>query len=499
MPAAPKQTLGYIALQLKAQKVAADQAAQREKEQFSREAEQQDKALNVKSIDSAFKNYNEGENRKLQLAGLMGRSAESNEVRRAIAEMGDRTKRDIETGKNEDRDAERNRKLDTDAAKLTEDMAKQEEKKLEFGKTLEQKDRQHTEDNMTKLSGQQDQWSGTPRNQVLERDEKGQPTKLGGTAAPTEGGTNVGKEGRKKAVKDLDDIEQELADSDESIKLVKETNKEFFNPIAGGTDLTVPKNKFTNFFGVADKSVHVGGNSWKNLVANFDNLSPEKKAEVSKYRAAEQSIGRLLQTYRHRMTGAQFTDKESAGYNKTLTGLNAEEPFSNDQALLVDALTNTRNHAAKRVKLLRQIANTGIRPDYNLTNDEIEHQIGAPVNESPPAPASGNPDTPVAPPAGGGLIQSIIGGTSQGSEGPPASAPAAKDGPTLADLLNQPQNGNLRAFGQSNPQVQRSLQEFFRSLPPDLSQRQKTQMGYQHLRELFQQSQPKQPTNDIPF
>lgn len=100
----PKQTLGYIALQLKSQKQQADQALARQKDAQQQQFDQKNKEMSVNTINDAFKQYNASEDRKVQVAGLMQRSAENVELRRYLGDMANKTKRDAENGRNEDRD-----------------------------------------------------------------------------------------------------------------------------------------------------------------------------------------------------------------------------------------------------------------------------------------------------------------------------------------------------------------------------------------------------------
>lgn len=100
----PKKTLGYIALQLRSQKQAADQALVREKDAKQQEIDQANKAMSVQTINDAFKQHNANEDRKLQLAGMMGKTAENVELRKYLGELADKTKnRDI-TVKDENAD-----------------------------------------------------------------------------------------------------------------------------------------------------------------------------------------------------------------------------------------------------------------------------------------------------------------------------------------------------------------------------------------------------------
>lgn len=517
MPSAPKQTLGYIALQLKAQKVAADQAAKREKDQFDREAAQQDKALNVKSIDSAFKNYNEGENRKLQLAGLMGRSAESNEVRRAIAEMGNQTKRDIETGKNEDRDAERNRKLDTDAAKLTEKMSEFEHKREEDAT----KDKQKDYELVTGRAGlEYKNPFAAPSvkvggNGLPEGRNYGTPSEDGGnspTGSP-KGSSNPDMPGEAppttaKPSGRVKDTPADKSTIDAAMKAVvagagvesafkraegemSKVDKADYGAFEEPSYIGIPK----GVPGVGGFGINIPGNNQlekKALDMGLGSTKPGRKlVQFMKGDALQDDPGEaaLKEKVQHReiarsaaadlssqigvlRLGTTSSAKQDEKIDKIL-GMSANAQFGQDKDFTMNTLGEMHKEAKRLMRVHKYIAENHALPLEDLP--DVEAQANAVQSTSSQTPGQMPGDVA------------------------PSPAQAQANGPTLADLLSQPQNGNLRAFGQSNPQVQRSLQDFFRSLPANLSQSQKTQMGYQHLRELFEQSRPQTPTNDIQF
>lgn len=105
MPTDYRKTVGWLELQLAADKLQRDQAVAEKQRQERVAGDQQgfDNALKIGS--QALAQENDKENRKLQLAGLMQRAAESNAVKEQIAARSDATKNRQITTTDENTDA----------------------------------------------------------------------------------------------------------------------------------------------------------------------------------------------------------------------------------------------------------------------------------------------------------------------------------------------------------------------------------------------------------
>ncbi len=105
MPNNYKNSLGYIALQLKAQDEGRKAEAAIREQEFERENAARQEAMNVKTIGQTFDNFNQSENRKLQLAAMMQKAEADRASREMLAGQRDETTRRGQDLTNEDRDA----------------------------------------------------------------------------------------------------------------------------------------------------------------------------------------------------------------------------------------------------------------------------------------------------------------------------------------------------------------------------------------------------------
>lgn len=262
----------------------------------------------------------------------------------------------------------------------------------------------------------------------------------------------VSKDERKAAGKDFGEAYQELQDSEDAIKQVRGAKKEFFNPVAGGTDVTFPK--VLPFVG--GKKTHIGGNAWKDLEANAGSLTPEQKADVNQRRATGQAIRKLTQSYRKKMTGAAFSDQESKDYLATIVGMDVEDPFSIDQDLLASALERTRDHIKTRTALLEHIKNTGRAPSNmtTMTNAELE--------------------------------QYLAGGGSEAAQQGIRREPSAELAPGPAGTQETPEAARKRRIelGRRDPAIKAKLKAARDALPPDMPPEQKAEELHKILEQL---------------
>jgi hypothetical protein len=286
---------------------------------------------------------------------------------------------------------------DVAAGHLTLDMGK-------FGETQrhnKEAERLTDQGQATRLLTLKDLFSGDPQFQL--RDPAQGPTlsNVGPATHPDDGTVPVGKVARNAAAKDLDEASEASADTRALADMVRGAKKHFFGTAAGGVDVTLPK--ALPFVG--GKSVNIGKNTWADMEANMDRLTPEQKKDVAERQAIKQAYGVRFQKLRHTLTGAAFSDKESRDYATQLTSF-SDDPFAGDQELLAQSLERASAHADRRTKLLQYVSETGRRPKDadKMSNAELEQFInggGQPKRREPEAQTASidfNSDQATAPP-----------------------------------------------------------------------------------------------------
>lgn len=344
MPSDFRNSLGFLGLQLKAKRLEQEQQQEIATQQFQREAQQQDftNALavgkqNLAGLDAA-------ENRKLQIATMLQN-----------AQLSDATKRRGQDLTNEDRDSMRGLKESQDAIKneVTRLAAIEAER--------HHKASEGTADtrNMVAFTGQQNSQTGAARNQVIETNDAGLPTKVAPAAGPPPGTTPISKPTRAKE-------EQEIAGLGDMApyftrlieRLHQPESAQYFGVEEGG--VAIPKDM------PLVGGLHLPGSNLKHTLPSMGIGSAKEVAAAKGYNEIKQMMSDLENAKVLEQSG-KVVNVEELGRVQEAMGRLRNAPFSTKLEIMLPALEQAyeslRSAYARKNQQLQQGYMPGTLPE----------------------------------------------------------------------------------------------------------------------------------------
>lgn len=353
MPTDPRNSLGFLNLQLRQSDLQRQQQAEQVKQQFDREAQQQD-FTNALSVGKQLM-ADEGakETRKIALAQMLQKASEANAVKLALEAMKEKNGQPLNDAKVEVNKAragylgKQGEKVDyqvkTDMPHDN-NLADQHQKEIERENI--DKDIRERQEVATKALTARDAMG----NSVAEVDPLALSPGVGPAASSTPGTIKVGKKAREKAQEGLIKGAKTQTSYSHILDAIDKSSDKWYGALEGGTEVNLP------FLG----KKNIGINSAKDLATSLKSKpSKQELADQAGRQEVERNVGGAVAQLINDLSGASSNEGEAARIRGNLTGIKNGGIFSVKRPILRAAIQEASDFLAHEQEINAGIAEKG--------------------------------------------------------------------------------------------------------------------------------------------